>query len=144
MSVLWYTFTMKQKGFSLTETLIVGAVFGLVLVIGTFLLGAERARTRDAKRVADMTRLSGGFAVLYAAKASYIDAATGCAHVNDLANLCTLPSVGVNEAVRDPGQYSYRVARVPDRDDFGISFRLERPYGDLPAGVHTLSKNGIR
>lgn len=136
---------MQRRGFSLTEILITGALFGLVLVITTLLLSMERARTRDAERLTDMTRLSSGFALLYAQKASYADAAAGCPTVGANANTCALTDVlpGL-DTLKDPGRFSYTVSQVPDRDDFGIRFRLERNHGQLTAGSHTLSKNGIR
>jgi type II secretory pathway pseudopilin PulG len=136
---------MKHKGFTLTETLIVGSVFGLFVLAGTLLLTTERARTRDAKRIADMTRISAGFALLYGQKASYSDAAVGCPTVGAPAATCTLTNVVTGlDAVKDPGRFAYTVSRVPDKDDFTITFRLERAYGTLPAGQHTLSKSGIR
>lgn len=136
---------MHKRGFTLTETLIVGALFGIVIIVGTLLLSMERARTRDAQRLADMTRLASGFALLYAEKASYADAATGCAKIGVAANTCTLTDVlpGL-DGLKDPGRFDYTVSKVPDRDNFGIRFRLERRYGTLAAGAHTLTKNGIQ
>lgn len=135
---------MKQRAFTLTETLIIGALFGLFTLAGTLLLSAERARTRDMKRVADMTRLSAGFALLYGQKATYADAAAGCPTVGSDATKCTLTSAlnGLSD-IKDPGRYAYTVAQVPDRLDYGISFHLERSYGTLKAGQHTLTKTGI-
>lgn len=136
---------MKRKGFTLTETLIIGTLFGLFVLAGTFVLGAERARTRDAKRIADMTRLGAGFALLFGQKATYADAAVGCPTVNSDAARCSLNDV-VNglDTIRDPGKFSYTVLRVPDREDFAIQFRLERNYSTLKAGNHVLSKSGVQ
>lgn len=136
---------MKQKAFSLTETLIVGALFGLLILAGTLLLSSERARTRDARRIADMTRLAAGFALLFGQKASYADAATGCSTVGTNPASCTLTDVMTNlDQIKDPGRFQYVVSRVPDRDDFAIQFQLERPYGTLLAGKHQLTKAGIQ
>ncbi|MBI5466702.1 MAG: hypothetical protein HY975_00595 [Candidatus Kerfeldbacteria bacterium] len=137
--------TGKRTGFTLTETLIVGALFGTVIIAGTLLLSVERARTRDAKRVADMVRLAAGFSLLYSQKASYADAATGCPAVNANPNTCTLGDVvsGLGQ-IHDPGRFAYIVTQVPNKDDFGITFQLERNYGALFAGKHVLSKSGIR
>lgn len=136
---------MQRRGFTLTETLITGALFGILLVVATMLLSMERARTRDAQRLGDMTRIASGFALLYAQKASYVDAANGCSKVGDNAATCTLNQVvpGLSD-IKDPGRFSYTVSKVPDREDFGIRFRLERRYGSFAAGVHTLTKNGIQ
>lgn len=136
---------MHRPGFTLTETLITGALFGVVLVVTTMIVANERAHTRDAQRLSDMTRVASGFALLYAQKASYADAAAGCANVGDAASKCALTNIlpGL-DAVKDPGRFSYTVSKVPDRDNFGIRFRLERRYGNFAAGLHTLTKNGIQ
>ncbi len=136
---------MKHEGFTLTETLIIGALFGLFTLAGTLLLSAERARTRDMKRVADMTRLSAGFALLYGQKATYADAATGCPTVGSNAAMCALTDVmsGLS-TIKDPGKFSYTVQQVPDKNGFAIVFRLERSYGTLKAGRHYLTKAGIQ
>ena len=136
---------MKHKGFTLTETLIIGALFGLFVLAGTLILSAERARTRDAKRIADMTRLSAGLALMYGQQATYADAAAGCPTVGSDATKCTLTEVMTGlESVKDPARFAYTISRVPDRDDFGIKFRLERSYGTLKAGDHVLTKAGVR
>lgn len=134
---------MNRRGFTLTETLIISALFGLVLVIGSLLVANERAHTRDMKRLADMNLLAGGFAIMYTEKASYADAAVGCSKVGDLAEKCSLPTLTGLEPIQDPGRYKYLVKRIPDKDSFGITFRLERSYNNLMAGTHTLSPSGI-
>ncbi len=147
-------FPMKSKkrhssrsgaGFTLTETLITGALFGLAILVSTLLLSNERARTRDALRIADMTRLASGFALLYAQQATYAPAAVGCGSVGSLASVCTLTAaLGDISTLKDPGRFRYTVSQVPNRDNFAISFRLERRYGPWFAGPHFLTKAGIQ
>ncbi|MBI2984291.1 MAG: hypothetical protein HYY50_01570 [Candidatus Kerfeldbacteria bacterium] len=134
---------MIRKGFSFAETLIVGSLFALAVLLGTLLLSGERARTRDAKRIADMTRVAGAMAVLYAQQASYASAAQGCAKIGDAASACTFAAAPGWGELQDPGRFSYTVVRVPDGDDFGVRFRLERNYGPLRAGPHVVTKTGI-
>lgn len=135
---------MTRRGFTLTETLITGALFGLLILIGTLLLSNERARTRDAERIADMSKIAGGFALLYAQDASYAAAAQGCSQVGQSVAQCTLTTqIGTVDAIRDPGRYSYVVSQVPSRDNFGVTFQLERGYGLYAAGQHILDKSGI-
>ncbi len=137
---------MKQRpAFTLTEFLITGAVVALLAVAGTLFIGIERARNRDAKRIADMTNYAAGFAVLYAQKASYADAAKQCGKKGMVATTCALPTLtGLEDELQDPGRYTYIVSRVPDAENYGIQFYLERAYGSLAAGPHTLSKDGIQ
>lgn len=135
----------SKPGFTFPETLIIGALFSLFVLTGMLLLANERARTRDATRIADMTRIAAAFAVLHAQNASYASAADGCGSVGDQVASCSfsdvLPRLG---EIKDPSRYAYLVSSVPDREDFGISFTLERGYGNLAAGKHTLTKDGIR
>ena len=141
----WYTTSMRRPGFTFTETLIVGALFAVTLVGSTLLLSTERARVRDAIRLADMSRVVIAFALIYAQSASYASAAQGCTAVGQPVSACTLvTSVPGLPEIDDPGKYSYTITHLPDREDYGVRFRLERQYGTLPAGYHTLSKNGIR
>lgn len=141
---LCYNKPMKRNGFTLTETLIIGTIVGLILIVGSVVLSSERARTRDAKRIADITRLASGFALLFAEKASYAPAAAGCPKVGDPATNCTFSASLTTEAVNDPGSFKYIVSRVPDKDNFGVTFHLEKKYGSLEAGTHTLSKIGVQ
>ncbi len=136
---------MSRRGFTLTETLITGALFGIVILVSTLLLSNERARTRDARRVADMTRAASGFALLFASEASYAPAAVGCPTVGSQLNTCTLTSVlGPLATLHDPGKFSYTISMVPTRENFGVSFHLEHRYENWAAGVHVLTKAGIQ
>jgi type II secretory pathway pseudopilin PulG len=136
---------MQRRGFSLPETLIIGAIVVLLAVIGTGIISLERARLRDAKRMIDITRIAGSFAVLYAQHGGYEQAATGCTKVGVKASSCTLPGIATSgNDLTDPGSFSYTVSRVPDHQDFGITFQLERGYGTLAAGKHVLTKQGVR
>ncbi len=134
-----------RPGFTFAETLIVGALFGVFVLAASLLLSIERAKTRDAIRIADMTRVAAAFAVLHAQSASYSGAAEGCGAIGDPVTACSfagdLTGLGT---LQDPGKFKYTVSRVPDRDDFGITFHLERSYQSLAAGQHTLTKTGIR
>lgn len=136
---------MQRRGFSLPESLIIGAIAVLLAVVGTGLLSLERARLRDAKRITDITRFAGAFAILYAQHGGYEQAATGCAKIGTNPATCTLPGVSsTSEAMQDPGKFSYTISRVPDHQDFAITFQLERNYGTLTAGKHVLSRQGVR
>jgi hypothetical protein len=109
------------------------------------LLGNERAKTRDAQRLADMTRVQAAMQLLYFEKMSYIEAADGCKQAGDAVAACGLgrylPGFGT---LRDPGKFAYTVGEVPDIDSYRFDFTLERGYGNLSAGKHSLTKSGIQ
>ncbi|MFC1687581.1 hypothetical protein ACFL0L_03305 [Patescibacteria group bacterium] len=135
----------SSKGFTIIQ-LIIWAVVVSVVVGGFFyLLNSERSKTRDAKRMSDMTRVQAAFELLYSTTASYSAAAEGCYEEETLVSTCALstqlPDISI---IRDPGNFLYTVTKVPDDEGYEVTFELERSYGNLQAGVHTVTQSGIR
>ncbi len=143
-----YTVCMKYyrpRGIGLISTLL--AFTGLVVFLAAvgLLLSQERARVRDSRRIADMVRVQFAFETLFREKASYADAAAGCSQVGSPVASCELAQyLPMITTFKDPGRFSYRVAKVPDDTDYQIGFRLERGYDNLAAGQHTVSRDGIK
>ncbi len=135
----------RQSGLSLIELIIILGLFSVIVFLGVVLLGNERAKTRDAQRLADMTRVQAAFQLLYFEKASYKEAAAGCDAVGDDVSACGLerylPGIGTLD---DPGRFSYTVASIPDDGGYAIEFTLERQYGTLAPGKHRLTKAGVQ
>jgi hypothetical protein len=118
----------------------------VVLYFGVRLVGQERAKARDAQRVADMTRLQVGFLLLFNRTSSYAEAATnGCSTVNAPVRTCNLsqdlPSIA---SYRDPRGGDYRVTKVPDATTYQVSFMLEQGTTGLAKGAHVLTPAGIK
>lgn len=136
---------MRPRGLSLIATLFNAAVIGVIAVVGIMLLLNERARTRDALRVADMAKVRMAFELLYFERNGFAEAAQGCGAVGALVSQCTLaPYLPEIPQLRDPGRFRYEVTTVPGAEDYGISFTLEKRRGTLQAGTHTLTHAGIR
>jgi len=130
----------------LITVLIFVAVFGILIGGGFLLLNEERAKIRDAKRLADIVRIQAAFEFLYNDTASYALAAqSGCSRENSLVSQCNLkrylPSIS---QFGDPGENNYVVSQVPTGDSYEITFYLEKSYYNLRAGKHTLSPQGIK
>jgi hypothetical protein len=137
---------MNQKGLSLVRLLIIIAVFCLVIGGGFLLLNSEKAKTRDAKRLSDITRLQAAFHLLYNETASYEQASQGgCDQAGVAVSSCNLSKYipGIAQ-LADPGRYSYRVTQVPSAEGFEVTFNLEKSYGTLAAGKHILNPTGIK
>jgi Tfp pilus assembly protein PilW len=135
----------NQKGLSLIELLLFAALIGLLLIFGVLVINSERAETRDSVRIADMSRIQYAFEVMFFEKNSYKDAGQGCPSVNSLVSQCTLSKYLPNiAAIADPGKSKYTVSKVPDDENFEVTFYLEKGYDSLRAGKHTLSSQGIR
>ena len=134
-----------QKGIALVKLLIVIVIFGAVIGVMFLLLNNEKAKTRDAKRLSDISRLQAAFELLYNDTASYEQAAqSGCNQINVLVSQCNLTNYipSINQ-FKDPSQHQYVVSKVPSEDGYEITFYLEKDYYGLKAGKHTLSPLGI-
>ncbi|MEK7631758.1 MAG: hypothetical protein AAB445_02715 [Patescibacteria group bacterium] len=125
---------------------LVSLAFLVVLFMGVRAVGAERAKARDAQRVADMARLQVGFLLLFNRTSSYASAAeNGCATVNVPVRTCNLKQDFANIAtLQDPRGADYLVAKVPDATTYEISFTLERGASGFAAGKHVLTPAGVR
>lgn len=136
----------NQKGLKLLSVLILIFAFGALIAGGFLLLNNERSKTRDAKRLSDITRVQAAFEFLYNDVASYEFAAQdGCSQTGMLVSQCNLSKyLPLIIEMKDPGKNSYIVSKVPSIDEFEVVFQLENSYGSLIAGQHILSQNGIQ
>lgn len=141
-----YTRRMKPKGLSMISIVVTSLVFLAVVSYGVRVIGQERAKARDAQRVADMARLQVGFLLLYNRTSSFTAAAvSGCDAVKKPVRTCNLtqdlPSIA---SFRDPRGGDYLVTKVPDATTYQISFTLEQGTTGLAKGSHFLTPEGIR
>lgn len=135
----------RTIGFTLIPLLVTILIASVVVGGFFYLLNAEHAKTRDAKRLADMSRVQAAFELLYAQQASYVSASSGCDTIGDPVSDCALqdilPGIGT---FTDPGSAAYIVSYIPDDQKYEVTFELERSYGDLTAGLHTISPEGLQ
>lgn len=135
----------KQGGFKLVEALLVVLLVFALAAVGLALLNYERAKVRDARRIADMVRVAAAFDVMFAVSNSYAGAALGCGQAGLLVSQCALQTyISDVTTIVDPGKGQYLVTGVPDDDSYEITFILERDYDTLKAGKHVVSELGIR
>lgn len=131
---------------SVVKLLIVIGIVCLVIGGGFLLLNNEKAKTRDARRLADMARTQAAFELLYNATASYATASQdGCSQVGALLSQCNLSEyIPTIAQFSDPGKYSYQISQVPSAEGYEVTFSLEKQYGNLKSGKHTVSPAGIK
>lgn len=136
---------INKKGLTILQILIWVLIFGLLLGGFFLLLNNERSKTRDAKRVSDMTRLQAAFEMLYSEKGSYAEAAIGgCSKTGVSVRTCKLSYLTTITSLKDPSGGEYIVSVVPDKNSYGITFNLENNYDGFKAGKHTLTQDGIK
>ena len=135
-----------RKGLTVLQILIWVLIFGLLLGGFFLLLNKERSNSRDAKRVADMSRLQASFEMLYGEKGSYEEAVTGgCNKQGISVRTCKLSKyLTTISSFKDPTGGEYVVSQVPSKNSYEITFSLENDYDGLKAGRHTLTQDGIK
>jgi len=136
----------KPFGISMVSIVLISLAFLAVIFFSLRIIGAERAKTRDAQRVADMARLQVGFMTLFNRTASYAQAAlNGCDTVGKPVRSCNLtqdfPTI---KNFKDPKGTDYLVSKVPDASGYEISFTLEKGTTGLVKGKHVLTQAGIK
>lgn len=150
-----------QKGFTLIELLVVIAVIGMLASIVLVSLGPTRAKSRDARRIAEVRQM--GLALEQEA-ADGGENTTGCTAADAKVNTCTGPGVANFANFADPSvgiagaacvnggvatcQYAISLnsgaAGNPKTDDYQICFYLEQGAGGagLAAGMNQISTGG--
>lgn len=157
---------MNKKGITLIEGLVVLAIIGLLGVLAAVALDSARERSRDAKRLADVTRISAALELYFNDHNSYPAsaelsalglAATRCLSGDGFVAACdpasqsvymepvpTTPDAGLKEQVACGGvenAYCY----VGTSEAYRLQFELENnnPEAGLAAGVNCASETGI-
>jgi type II secretory pathway pseudopilin PulG len=132
------------RGASPAEILLALMVLGILVFIGVVQIRSERARTRDALRIADMSQLASAFRALAAVEGSYQAAGATCT-VGDPVAKCELSTYlpSVSHLV-DPLGAPYTVSKKPGPDGFAVEFTLERGAPGFVRGAHVLTEKGIR
>jgi prepilin-type N-terminal cleavage/methylation domain-containing protein len=152
--------TNNTKGFTLIELLVVIAIIGLLSSVVLVAVYNARAKSRDAKRVSDMTRMVTGFELFNATYRGYPTASSGVPNdmvPNFIASFPTSPDpadgtcAATNPSTGQPANTYYYVptgttsvvSGVTVYSDYAYYFCIGRQTGDVEAGIHYLTPRGI-
>ncbi len=136
---------MKQKGFTLIELLVVIAIIGLLASVVLLSLNSARAKSRDAKRLADIRQLASALELYFNDSGAYPNSGGGTPLALTPNYIGQLPSnpAPVNDGSCAVGT-TYNYTQTASGASYSYSFCLGATTGGYAGGAHTLSPAGIQ
>ncbi len=140
----------NKKGFTLIELLVVIAIIGLLSTLSILALNTARARSRDARRVADVKQIQTALEMYYNDMGSYPANATVVAgerifSANGTYMAATpkppTPSNDGSSCTTPAPNYTYAVGL--GNSTYSITYCLGAAVNDLSAGWHTATPAGM-
>jgi type II secretion system protein G len=145
----------NEKGFTLIELLVVIAIIGLLASVVLLALNSARAKSRDAKRLADVRQMASALELYFNDVSSYptsngatVTLITGQPTLTPtyLGLIPTAPSPadGSCDATSNGYRYLAGVASQNITGTYSLGFCLGAATGGYSAGQHTLTPAGIQ
>ncbi len=140
---------MKRAGFTLIELLVVIAIIGILSTLAIVALGNLRAKSRDAKRVADIKQISTALELYYDDQGYYPTIITPGNSLTNPNNTTTyLAIIPSNPTPRNDGicadtNYSYTVNSQSNPTSYNISTCLGSTSSSNNAGAIAYSPAGL-
>jgi type II secretion system protein G len=137
-----------QKGFTLIELLVVIAIIGLLASVVLLALNSARAKSRDAKRLADIRQMSTALELYYNENGGYPAAAASLAP-NYIGALPTAPTPNDGPCTSGNNTYTYTTTGTGFGSPvvypgYAYTFCLGAATGGYASGIHSSTPQGIQ
>lgn len=129
----------NQKGFTLIELLVVIAIIGLLASVVLLALNSARAKSRDAKRVADVRQMVSALELYFNDLNSYPASTGALVSAGYLGQTPTAPT-----PLDGNCSATYPYTQLGSGTGYTIVFCVGGTTGGLGAGTHTASPAGIQ
>ena len=137
----------NKQGFTLIELLVVIAIIGLLSTLSIVALNSARARSRDARRVADIRQIQTALEMYYNASNQYPAALSGTSSIATggvvfMAAMPLAPTPLDGTCASADNTYTYTA--TSSSASYTLKYCLGATTGGIPAGVNIASPAGIR
>lgn len=140
----------NQKGFTLIELLVVIAIIGLLASVVLLALNSARAKSRDAKRVADVRQMVSALELFFNEYNGYPTNLTGVQSSGFIGAIPSAPTPIDGDCATDTvasNPYIYTSSGTASGGlypTYTLTFCVGAQTGGLAAGGHTASPAGIQ
>ena len=137
----------SRRGFTLIELLVVIAIIALLSTLATVALSSARARSRDAKRVADVKQIQNALDLYYndanSYPASIVSGGSISYNGNTFMNAVPTAPTPVDGSCNSTTN-TYTYASQNNNASYTLSYCLGAVAAEVPAGLNTATPSGIR